>query len=372
MKKIKLFGVLLSAVMLGACSEAPTEQTVTESVSESAVSEPVETTAETTSDTAAEQSAEITEDVAEPETEYVQISLDNEFIDFEFIEDYQGTTDIGDLADKAVEFLMTTDEYADAMSKIDEIDVEFGEPYITDGKIIPQFETAYPEDYDGDGKTETFITVKMPFRNDFNLLTRFFIFADSEGNMTLLDYISGVYDTVFLNYGKYKQITFGGSGIAGVEDHITLYGVADGNVKELYSNRGGFAKEDCFLSFFGWQGSGAFMYFDTTAQKYRIIDGVTVTEETIRSMDTDNEFENYYSEAGNTYPDKFKLVGGKYYLSVMGAMDFGSVYVYEDGKFVYLPDSKVRTNSDYHNGLDIVVDIDIEQALANMKPVQNK
>ena len=88
------------------------------------------------------------------EPEYVEVSPGNEFIDFDFIEDYRGTTDIGELADKAVEFLTTTEEYAEAMSHFDEIDEEFGYPYIADGKIIPQFEIAYPNDYDGDGRTD--------------------------------------------------------------------------------------------------------------------------------------------------------------------------------------------------------------------------
>lgn len=260
------------------------------------------------------------------------------------------------------------EEYADAMSKIDEIDEEFGEPYIADGKIVPQFETAYPDDYDGDGSTETFIILKMPMRNTYSMLHSFFIFADSGGNMTLLDNISGAYDTLFLNYGKYKQITFGGSGTAGAEDHIVLYGVADGKVKEMYSGRGSFAKEDCFLSFFGWQGMGGFMYFDAAAMEYVGIDGVTVPKETIREMDADNVLADYYGDG--VLPEPFKLVGGKYYLAAVSVMDWGSVYVYEDGKFVNLPDSKVRNNNSEPE-IRTVTDIDIEQTLANMKPVEN-
>lgn len=383
MKKFRLLGILLSAAMLASCSESggSPQESVAETTAENTVttSEAAEAAEETTTTTASEteeitETEEVTETVpetaAEPAEEFVQVSTDNEFIDFEFIEDYQGTTDIGDLADKAVEFLITTEEYADAMSKIDEIDEEFGEPYIADGKIVPQFETAYPDDYDGDGSTETFIILKMPMRNTYSMLHSFFIFADSGGNMTLLDHNCGVFDTLFLNYGKYKQITFGGSGTMGAEEYIVLYGVADGKVKELYSGRGSFEKEDCFLSFFGWQGSGAFMYFDTAAREYRIIDGVTVPKKTIREMDKDNVFENYYNEMINVIYEPFKLVGGKYYLAVFGASDWGSVYVYEDGNFVYLPDSNVRTNSDYHNGLDIITDIDINKALAEMKPVQ--
>lgn len=365
MKNLRLFGVMLSAAMLVSCSGSGGSPQENTAESSAATSEAMETATTTVSET--EKITE-TEDVPEPAEEYVEVSPDNEFIDFEFIEDYKGTTDIGDLADKAVEFLMTTEEYAEAMSKIDEISEVYGEPYIKDGKIVPQFNTAYPADYDGDGTAETFIVVDMPIINMNNALYSFFIFADSGGNMTLLDHNCNVFDTLFLNYGKYKQITFGGSGIIGAGDHIYLYGVADGKVKELYVGRGNFAKEDCFLSFFGWQGMGSFMYFDTAAMEYVGIDGVTVPEETIREMDTDNVFENYYSETENARPEPFELVGGKYYLAVFGASDWGSVYVYEDGKFVYLPNSNVRTNSDPE--IRTVTDIDIEQAVANMKPVQ--
>lgn len=370
MKKFGLLGILLSAAMLASCSgsgENP-QESIAETTAESlaATSEAAEMTTVTVSET--EKIME-NEEVPEPAKEYVEVSPNNEFIDFEFIEDYQGTTDIGDLADKAVEFLTTTDEYAEAMSKIDEISEVYGETYIKDGKIIPQFNTAYPADYDGDGTAETFIVVDMPIINMNNALYSFFIFADSGGNMTLLDHNCNVFDTLFLNYGKYKQITFGGSGIIGAGDHIYLYGVADGKVKELYVGRGNFAKEDCFLSFFGWQGMGSFMYFDTAAMEYVGVDGVTVPEETIREMDADNVFENYYSETGNAYPETFKLVGNKYYVAAMSVMDWGSVYVYEDGKFVYLPDSKVRNNNSEPE-IRTVTDIDIEQALANMKPVQ--
>ena len=110
----------------GNVSDNNGEADVTESVTES--TEAAETTTEETiaipaiscfAEPETEQTTEDTEEEVKgfdyDGEEYVQVSPDNEFIDFKFIEDYQGTADIGDLADKAVEFLMTTDEYADAM-----------------------------------------------------------------------------------------------------------------------------------------------------------------------------------------------------------------------------------------------------------------
>ncbi|MDE6596940.1 MAG: hypothetical protein K2K44_13150, partial [Oscillospiraceae bacterium] len=367
MKKFKLVGVLLSAVMLAACSGNAAEQEVTETGSESSV-----TTAATASETAtmSETEVEVSETAFklffEPAKECVQVSRNNKFIDFEFIEDYQGTTDIGDLADKAVEFLMTTEEYADAMSKIDEIDVEFGEPYIKDGKIVPQLEAAYPADYDGDGSTETFITLKMPMRDKFSLLYSFFIFADSKGNMTLLDYNCGIYDTVFLDYGKFKQITFGGTGRIGAEDITFLYGVVNGEVKILYLGRVSFFKEDCFLSTHGHMSSGEFMYYDTAAQEYRSIIGVQMTVDEIKEMDKDGVLAEYYEN--DEYGERvYGLVGGKYYCVNFGEYETEAVYTY-DGKFELAENSKVRYKLENNSLENAVVDIDIEQALANMKP----
>ncbi|MDE7287956.1 MAG: hypothetical protein K2N71_00430 [Oscillospiraceae bacterium] len=374
MKKIKFLAAVISLTMLAACSEQPAEEPAeiadnTETVTMS------ETTAETTTETTTEQVAETTTTETEAEEvpqaaeeEYVQVSPDNEFIDFEFIEDYQGTTDIGELADKAVEFLMTTEAYADAMSKINEIDVEFGEPYIKDGKIFPQFETAYPADYDGDGSTETFITLKMPMRDKFSLLYSFFIFADSKGNMTLLDYNCGIYDTVFLDYGKFKQITFGGTGRIGAEDITFLYGVVNGEVKILYLGRVSFFKEDCFLSTHGWMSSGEFMYYDTAAQEYRSIIGVQMTVDEIKEMDKDGVLAEYYEN--DEYGERvYGLVGGKYYCVNFGEYETEAVYTY-DGKFELAENSKVRYKLENNSLENAVVDIDIEQALANMKPVQ--
>ncbi|MCM1382177.1 MAG: hypothetical protein NC192_09575, partial [Muribaculaceae bacterium] len=299
----------------------------------------------------------------------VEVSPDNEFIDYEFIENYQGTTDIGELADKAVEYLKTTEEYETAMSHFDEIDEEYGEPYIKDGKIVPQFNTAYPADYDGDGTTETFIVVDMPFWwHGYGMTTSFFIFADSGENMTLLDYNCCTYGTVFLDYGKFKQITFGGGGTMGAEDHQFLYGVIDGKVKRLYGGRVSFYKFECFLTTFGWQGSGDFMYYDTAAREYRAIVGKAMTVDEIKAMDKDltlKEYYDWYDENGYVV---FVFIGGKYYNAALGPMDTGNIYTYENGKFILSHDRVRRTSSDYN--VSMVADVDVDAAIAEMKPVQ--
>ncbi|MDE6132450.1 MAG: hypothetical protein K2G04_03615, partial [Oscillospiraceae bacterium] len=202
MKKFGLLGVLLSAAVLVSCSgggnteetvtETSTETTITETFTETTISETTvtETSAETeTEEKVPETAAETAQESAE---EYVQVSPDNEFIDFEFIEDYQGTTDIGDLADRAVEFLKQSEFYSESMKNIAEFTDEEFVPYIKDGVVVPIFNMAYPADYDGDGNTETFIIIKMPYSplglmDGLVTVRDFVVFADKDGNMEIID-----------------------------------------------------------------------------------------------------------------------------------------------------------------------------------------
>lgn len=407
MKKFRLFGVLLSAAMLAACSEQPAEEpaeiadnteavTLSETTVETTAATASETTAETTTETTTEQ---VTETTSETETEevpqteegeYVQVSPDNEFIDFEFIEDYQGTTEIGGLAEKAIAFMKKSEQYKRSADSVDSFtfdgmiknpDVlysleeakryseEFSE-YISDGVIEPKISAAYPADYDGDGNTETFIIIKMPYSpphlmDGLAVVRDFVVFADKDGNMEIIDETSDMYPVQLLNYGKFKQIVIGGEGMAGVEDHTCLYGVLDGKLVRYYGDRCSFKKEDCFLSVFGWQGVGDFMYFDTSAKEYRVIDGVDIEIENIRAMDTENSLADILESNFLAC----QLIGGKYYCFITGMMDWGTIYTYDSGSFTLIKDSNVRISTNLYE-LKKVIDIDIEQALASMKSVQ--
>ena len=381
MKKYRLFGVLLSAAMLASCSGNAAEEEISETVSESTVTTSetttaiiTETTTETTTEQVTETTAEEVPQTAEDKHEYVQVSPDNEFIDFEFIEDYQGTADIGELADKAVEFLKTTEFYESSMKDISEFTDEELVPYIEDGVIVPKFNTAYPNDYDGDGKTETFIEVDMPHcGTSIGELWRYYIFADSDGNMSVV-HVSPVWllysDMKLLDYGRVKQIILGGDGDAGAESENTIYGVQDGKCVRLYGGRCRYYKNDCFLYTTGWQGSGDFMYFDINEGKYFTIGGEDVPLEKIKEMDKDgvlSEFYDWYTENNFLI---IRLIGKKYYVFSISPMDIGgTAYIYENGKFIQ--DEKCS----YVRISEVILGekgrgIDIEQALANMKPVQ--
>ena len=410
MKKFRLFGGLLSAVMRASCSGNAAEQEVTETVSESTVTTSETTTAiitETTTETTTEQVTETTTTETEAEEvpqaaeeKYVQVSPDTEFIDYEFIEDYQGTADIGELADKAVEFLMTTKEYANSMRKVDSFteksirlryagydfydDEEsrenaanaavkrYSEYLDENGAILPKFKIAYQNDYYCDGKEEAFIVVDMPVDYDFTKsIESFLIFSGSNGEMQLIDSFSNAYPTIMLNYGICKHIAIGGSGVVGAADHTVLYGVRNGEAEELYWGRCSFYKEDCFLAAYGWQGTGGYMYYDTSMQKYVAVGSVSVSAEDVKKMDKDNVLADYWYEWDEeNRVVYFDLIGGKYYRASLGPMDIGKIYTYENGRFVLREDSYARCTDDEDYSGIIAVDIDIDKAVSQMKPVQ--
>lgn len=376
MKKQKLLAALAAVILLTSCNTNSADNAEEQSVivtAEETVSQTSETVSETQTETTEETTAE-TEASSEinTEPEYAKVSEDNVFIDYRFIEDYQGTTEIGVLAAGAVEFLTESEYYAESTENIGEFtDEKFKKYFDESGNILPRLRTAYPEDYDGDGNTETFVIVDMPImQGDYPLVRSFLIYADSRGEMTLLNDASNLYDTILLDYGDFKQITFGGFGTCGADDRNVLYGVINGEAKTLYGFRGEFFKKDCFLSAFGAQGGGAFMYYDTVACEYRAIAGEDIPIEKIKEMDTANalsEFYEWLDEYGFLYAE---LIGGRYYVIIQGAMDTGTVYLYENGEFIRNEDCEYVRDSHYGDNDNAVLDIDITKAIAEMKSVK--
>lgn len=366
MKFLKITAAILFLAILTACNSGQSVQT-SETVSES------ETSAVTASATTAITTETKTETV--PETEpaetaeendsgYVEVSSRNEFIDFEYIEDYHGTTDIGDLADKAVEFLKTTECYAYVIKEADDYNEENSQPELSE---------AFPEDYDGDGRTETFIVIDIPYKN--GVTCSFLVFADSDCNMTVMNYYLGTavgYE--FINYGKNKQFIMGCGGYYGAATHTEIYGMRDGKAVELYGGRIGFAKQDCFLFASGWQGSGAFMYFDTVALEYRAITGERISSEEIIAMDKTEvipkylDAEGYYDVIELNPNIRFYLIGKKYYWLDYHFMGGGELFTYENGVFVPVKDAYIRLSNPEIHDLPLVVDIDYDKAVSEMQP----
>ena len=198
----------------------------------------------------------------------------------------------------------------------------------------------------------------------------YIVFCGSSGKFQLLDDFGDSIETAeLLDYGKYKHLIFGSYGFCGADSHDTVFGVRNGKGVVHDSGRVSYVKEKCFLSSFGWQGSGDFMYFDTGANEYRLIQGKEVSEDELKKMDKDGILDYYWENYLGFYINpKIELIGGKYYCFNYGFMTPGDIYTYENGKFVEQKQSGVR-NSNYCYGRT-VVDIDIEKAIAEMKKPQ--
>ncbi|MDE6596805.1 MAG: hypothetical protein K2K44_12465, partial [Oscillospiraceae bacterium] len=400
MKKTKIAAEILLLAFLTACNSGQSVQTSetvyeseTSAVTTSATTTETETTTSIITTTAAETVPETEPaEVAEKnEIEYVQVSEDNEFIDYNFILNYQGTTDIGDLADKAVEFVKTTEQYAKSMEDIDNFSYaainkiftneEYAKeqadkvaPYIDGGSIRPAVSAAYPADYDGDGKTETFIVVDMPsVIMPLPDIWNFLLFADSDGNIypDVIDFYEGC-SASMLDYGKSKQLVFGGWG--GYHSYESIYGVKDGKPVTLYDHCPGgyFRKTDCFLSVFGLQGLSDFMYFDTAALEYRVIKGVELSHAEMAALAVSNTFCSDFGEGSiDKLPDyvEFHFIKPNYYLIDWG-FPGSDLFTYENGIFTHVEDSNI-TRSSNSSHLDAIAEFDIEKAAAEMKPVSD-
>lgn len=296
---------------------------------------------------------------------YKQVSEGNEFIDFEMIDDYKGITNPEEVTpqlEAAMATLKKSVYYADSIQSYNNVsNTDKVTYYEADGTPIPQFSEAFVNDYDGDGSNETFVIINIAFH--YGCVGNVLIFVDKNGCAEVLEAFHNGYSAQFLDYGKNKQLIIGTGGCLGVTSMNIIYGMRNGIACPLYGFRGSFEKENCFLSGFGWQSGGDFMYFDTVALEYRIIVGEEVDMNDIISMDKDGVLKDYYSD--DEYEYAFvTLIGGKYYCMNYGFMDSGTIYTYENGKFVLQENSNVRYSFADDGS---VIDIDIDKALAEMK-----
>ena len=400
-KKIFISAVALMCAAMTACTAAndggssvSETESVTAEVSAETTSETTETAVETTSlstvetsETTALTTAETTE-TAETETAPEKISVNAEdmtFTDFAFIEYYKGSKQEDETSEKAIEFLKTTEEYAQSQKYSDLYKESYPEYFDENGVIIPKLLESYTEDYDGDGMDETFLLIDMPYSNyintddpsdSFSAVYSFLIFIGNDGNTELLDHNCGIYIPQLLDYGNNKQLVIGGSGSCGVEDHTRIWTVRDGKAVSLYGFRGSVNKQDCFVSVFGWQSMGGTMIFDPEKVMYIPVDGVPCDKEEIIRMDKDKTIEMLYDE---DYSDRcnVSLIGGKYYCADNGFMDTGIIYTYSDGHFVLTNNSNIRNNHTYfadETGYanEVLVDFDYDKVTSEMTVVKTE
>lgn len=369
-------------------------ESVTAEVSAEITSETTETSVETTSlstvetsETTALTASETTETAETAVTEIApeKISVNAEeltFTDFAFIEYYKGSKQEDETSEKAIEFLKTTEEYAQSQKYSDLYKESYPEYFDENGVLAPKFHESYTEDFDGDGREETFLLIDMPYSYDdpntkFSEVYSFLIFIGSYGNAELADYNCGIYTPQLLDYGYNKQLVIGGSGSCGVESRMDIWTVRDGKAASIFGLRGSLYKQDCFVSSFGWQSSGGVMIFDPEKVMYIPVDGVPCDKEEIIRMDKDKTIEMLYDEE---YGDQWNvsLIGGKYYCAEIGFMDTGIIYTYSDGRFALVNNSNIRDNHLYEEDFRSVytnavfTDFDYDKVTSEMTVVKAK
>ncbi len=366
-------------------------ESVTAEVSAEITSAMTETAVETTSlstvetsETTALTTAETSETaVTEKAPEKISVKAeDMTFTDFAFIEYYKGSKQEDETSEKAIEFLKTTEEYAQSQKYSDLYKESYPEYFDENGVIIPKLHESYTEDYDGDGREETFLLIDIPYSNyintddpsdSFSAVYSFLIFIGNDGNTELLDHNCSLYYTEFIDYGCNKQLVVGGSGSCGAEDHTIIWTVRDGKALCLYAFRGGVYKQDCFISVFGWQSSGGVMIFEPEKVMYIPVDGIPCDKEEIIRMDTDKNIEMFYEDLGEY--SYVSLIGGKYYCVSNGFIDYGTIYTYSDGHFVLEKNSYIRNDHTYFDdepgyANEVLVDFDYDKVTSGMTAVK--
>ena len=360
----------------GGSSVSETES-VTVTVSSVTSSETTAETSETTALTTAETT--VTENV--PEKISVKAE-DMTFTDFAFIEYYKGSKQEDETSEKAIEFLKTTEEYAQSQEYSSYFKEEYPEYFDENGVLVPKLHESYTEDYDGDGRDETFLLIDIPYSNyintddpsdSFSAVYSFLIFIGNDGNTELLDHNCSLYYTEFIDYGCNKQLVIGGSGSCGAEDHTIIWTVRDGKALCLYAFRGSVYKQDCFISVFGWQSSGGVMIFEPEKVMYIPVDGIPCDKEEIIRMDTDKNIEMFYEDLGEY--SYVSLIGGKYYCVSNGFIDYGTIYTYSDGHFVLEKNSYIRNDHTYFDdepgyANEVFVDFDYDKVTSGMTAVK--
>lgn len=380
---LSLLAVLCAAMT--ACSAAKDgENTVSDTQSVTATVSVSETTEETTAAETAllEENDEVSEE-ASIKAEMLR------YTDFAFIEYYKGSKQEDEVSEKATELLKTMEEYSQMQKYSDMYKANFSEFFDENGALVPKLHEKYTEDYDNDGKTESFLLVDIPYCNNFDpdnameedfVVFSFLFYADSNGNVEFIDKYSQLYNTMLIDYGYNKQIVIGGSGRYGYEDHTGIFTVRDGKSYQLWGFRGSLAKQDCFLTMYGQTGYGATLWFDPEQLKYIPVDGVSCDIDEIKKMDEGKNITILYQEYDDGYENdmQVKLFGGKYYCVQWSDTDRGDVYTYEDGAFVFDRNSHIRSNligdNEYEPmlGTGVLVDFNYDEVVSEMIKVEAK
>lgn len=352
-------------------------ETVSETTTVSTVTT-IETT-ETTEVTEASETIETAETVMTEKTpEKVSVNAeDMSFTDFTFIEYYKGTKESGEIGEKAIDFFRTTPEYRQSQDFYDTYKEKYPEYFDENGVLVPKFHESFTEDFDGDGKKETFLLIDIPYSNyvkpdeptdSFFMIYSFLIYTDNEGHFEILMNHGNLYAPQLLDYGTSKQLVIGGSGSCGAEDGRTIFGVKNNRPVSLYGFRGSVTKQDCFVSVYGWQSRGGTMLFEPKSFAYIPVDGVLCDKDEIKKMDKNGVIK--YLKEDNDYIS-VRLIGGKYYCVEQGLIDTGLIYTYSDGGFVPAQNIYVRNDRSGLVGAPLI-DFNYDDVISKMTKVKSE
>lgn len=403
----KILAVLLTAALVSGCASenettsenvqttattAETAVVTTTAVPETTVTTKTTTettTAETTTATSAETEKPVS--VTEPvKAELKPLDERTAFVDYRFEEAVE-TEITEDINERAITVVMESDFYHVSRTHAAELKEEFEKEkqslklwceengkdfeasvYNADyfdekGNVIPVVYAAYTYDYDCNGRDETFAVVNMPyFAYTDNYCIRSIIVFISDGYYDeIIDDYSNLEPVYMLDYGYCRQIIFKGYGVMGADDHTCIYGVINGNPKQLYVNRCSYEKTGFLLGTFGWQGTGSTMYFDNVKMEYVNIGMEPVSIDEVKSMDEKGTITDIIDKHIEDFEELFRIyrLGKRFYCFSLGVFDSGEAYDFKDGGFINVTEDMPALRYSYDMA---VYDIDLNTAFDEM------
>lgn len=384
----KILAIVTSIILLSGCSKQNTPKTESDNSSSTAISSVVssvpqstQSKAESRPSTGSVKSTAVssyssvpkekpvtvkTNDIPTEISDYIS-SLDNgdfTFVDFTVNDEPDIITDVsllGDSYDKALGVLKDTEDYKNFVEYFSTDDQmgyirEKTEEFLENGVPAPIFKCAYTDDFDRDGKSESFVLISMakPMGDGSGSWgERDFLVYVGDSAEVVCDYYGAKFDAV-LDYGSAKQVIVRSDGWNGNDCLSNIWGVVGGKAKELYGGRLDFTKTDCFLYSKGQNFIGDLAVYDTVNNEYLAIQGKKLSPETVKAMDKNGTLKEVHNAV---------LVGGKYYI-----INTNGVYTYKNGGFVK-SDKKVRASATpglTGNALNTLADIDYDKAVSSM------
>lgn len=270
-----------------------------------------------------------------PETAETPNASSDTFMEYK-LEPYRVPADAGKLGaagDKAVKLVKETEFYKNAEANVSLLDEEYLD---RDGNPKVELIKSYPDDYDGDGRTETFIIARVMYADTEReyIFPRSHIFAllSDGGDVTMLHDHNYFYDedhyASIIEYKSFKHIAL-------KSNNLYIYGVNDGKAEELAAIKGSMLRSDgCFLSV-----DGGHIYYSAEEGKYLIVKRRKVPIEDIKAMDKDNTLSWYYDIYDKKGHWEAVKLEDRFYVFT-DTKGFKTTYEYMDGKFIKAEDSK--------------------------------